>query len=199
MFKKPGKAMKNLVMLLMLVAVFTFTLTACQQSDNEEQDIKSAASPYLSLEQVTAMLVEKGFYDREKNKNGTGITHQYEPKTINGETIVIDHTTGLTWQQRGRESINYEGAKSYVIRLNKEGYGGFHDWRLPTLEEAMSLMEPVKNEDNQLFIDPTFDSAQRFIWTVDKPHAPGVWVVGFAGGSCYGFHVSTRLYVRAVR
>ena len=60
--------MKNLVMLLMLVAVFTFTLTACQQSDNEEQDIKSAASHYLSLEQVTAMLVEKGFYDRKKTR-----------------------------------------------------------------------------------------------------------------------------------
>ena len=33
--------MKNLAMLLMLVAVFTFSLTACQQSDNGGSDNQS--------------------------------------------------------------------------------------------------------------------------------------------------------------
>jgi len=39
--KKRGKTMKNLAVLLMLVAVFTFTLTACQQSDNGGSDNQS--------------------------------------------------------------------------------------------------------------------------------------------------------------
>ena len=77
-----------------------------KNTQNEKEQIrKIAASPYLSDEQVTSMLVENGFFDRFKNPND-GIKHQYEPQTLNGEKVVIDHTTGLTWQQSGSNGIS---------------------------------------------------------------------------------------------
>lgn len=36
--------------------------------------------------------------------------------------------------------------KGWLEELNKLGYAGRHDWRLPTIEEAMTLMEPSASE-----------------------------------------------------
>jgi len=92
---------------------------------------------------------------------------------------VIDHATGLTWQQSGsKETMSFAEAEKYIQKLNGQEYAGHNDWRLPTLEEAMSLMEPsTKNGD--LYIDPVFDKTQRWIWTADKREAGVAWVVSF--------------------
>lgn len=65
-----------------------------------------------------------------------------------------------------------------LFRLNDKT-----EWRLPTLEEAMSLMEPVRNEDG-LFINPVFSDKQRWIWTADQHGVSSAWVVYFGGGGC---------------
>ncbi len=95
----------------------------------------------------------------------------------------------------------FEEARQWIDALNQKGYAGFKDWRLPTLEEAMSLMEPRKNK-NYLYIDPIFDATQRWIWTSDQIQG-GVgrqWVVRFHSGDCYDYNFDYYDgYVRAVR
>ena len=104
----------------------------------------------------------------------------------------------LIWQQSGsEETMNYEMAKAYVDRFNRENFAGYNDWRLPTLEEAMSLMEPEK-KNADLYIDPKFDRVQRWIWTADTESAAVVWVVDFYRGGCGPLYVADD-YVRAVR
>ena len=51
----------------------------------------------------------------------------------------------------------------YIQKTNAETYGGYNDWRLPTLEEGMSLMEPGKKND--LYISAQLDKSQIRIWT----------------------------------
>lgn len=122
----------------------------------------------LSENDVKGMLKKHGFfcraYDWNKkfsNPNGGGFANQYEPKTIQGDLVVIDNACGLMWQQGGSsESMIFEAAKTWIDNLKEKGYAGYHDWRLPTLEEAMSLMEP-KQLNGDLYIDPKFDSTQR--------------------------------------
>ncbi|NUO81128.1 DUF1566 domain-containing protein, partial [candidate division KSB1 bacterium] len=112
--------------------------------------------------------------------------------------VVFDRATGLRWQQGGSdEYMTLVQAQEYVAEMNSKKLGGYANWRLPTVEEAMSLMEPRKSGD--LYIDKIFDRRQRWIWTSDK-YAPGAaWVVSFYGGSCYHLGVGYDLYVRLVR
>ena len=57
--------------------------------------------------------------------------------------------------------MDSEYAKDWISELNKRGYAGYHGWLLPTVEEAMSLME--RGERRGLHIDSVFDKKQSWI------------------------------------
>ena len=96
----------------------------------------------------------------------------------------------------------YEEAKNWINDLNLKGVAGYSDWRLPTLEEAMSLMESEKKNDD-LYIDSIFEAKQYLIWTSDMVKGESwAWLVNFGSGSCgFGrlFGLGDLYYVRAVR
>ena len=90
------------------------------------------------------------------------------------------------WQQSGSDcDMGLHSAKDQIDDLNRAGFAGHSDWRLPTLEEAMSLVEPEKN-DAGLHIDSLFDTKQDQIWTCDSAAD-----VGFRDSSL-GFYVSFK-------
>lgn len=153
----------------------------------------------LSRKGAQQMIREYGFADVELNRFGKGLQHQYKVGKRGGKKVVTDHTTNLMWQQSGSpSSMNYADAEKYIRELNDQKFAGFSEWRLPTLEEAMSLMEPERME-NHLYIDPLFDETQHWIWNADKLDASGVaWNVNFYAGSCSTYLVD-GYYVRAVR
>ena len=119
-------------------------------------------------------------------------------KTLQGKKVVVDHASGLMWQQSGSDnSISYVKAADYIKQLNQERFAGYSDWRLPTLEEAMSLLEPEKKNDG--YIDPVFDAKSKWIWTSDQSRASRAWGVVFAYGYCNVVGIGNINYVRAVR
>jgi len=160
----------------------------------------------LSEADVKDVLKKYDFYCREyswsenySNPDGQGFSNQFELKTIQGDAVVIDHASGLMWQQSGSsEYMNYEEAKKWIEDLNNKGFAGFRDWRLPTLEEAMSLMEPEQSS-GYLYIDPKFTHIPRWIWTSDFYSSAGAWVVVFSGGICYHYSFYDTNAVRVVR
>ncbi len=160
--------------------------------------MRSSPDTSLSEKSVQDMLKKRGFYDVNKNPKGEGFANVFE-KQANGQ-IVFDAATGLYWQQGGSSKhMNYTEAKDYIAKLNRNKFAGYDDWRLPTLEEAMSLMEPEK-KNGDLYIDPAFDKTQRWIWTGDKHNASsGAWSVDFDLGGCYWNFLDFDDYVRAVR
>ena len=93
----------------------------------------------------------------------------------------------------------FKKVKDWIADLNRQRYAGYNDWRLPTLEQAMSLMEPKKNK-NDLYIDPVFNATQSWIWTSDLLQGESrAWVVYFYGGYCLRYDLDDTIYVRAVR
>lgn len=175
-------------------------LTALVQNAGAKS-IKLLHKPQETLlaDSVKLILHEKSFFDYNMHAAGKGLSHCYVTYGPLEASVVMDCTTGLTWQQRGSESrMIWNYAREYVEKLNREKFAGYNDWRLPTLEEAMSLMEP-KSMTHELYIDPVFDKKQEWIWTADEENAKRVWCAGFECGYCFYSDVDNVYYVRAVR
>jgi hypothetical protein len=172
-----------------------------ESKSNIQLPIKLRNKPVENLteDEVRSIIKKYDFYcSREvkwSNLEGKGITHDFIPQQ-NGQ-VIFDRATGLMWQQSGSGLMTFEQAQKYVEVLNSQKFAGFSDWRLPTLEEAMSLMEPKMN--NRLYLDPVFDRKQAWIWTADKLSAGRAWRVGFYDGVCSRLGIDSGLYVRAVR
>ncbi len=167
--------------------------------DLSEFRLKLRAEPVASLSEgeVKKMLRQRDFFATDWYPQGKGVAHLFEAREREG--VVVDHATGLMWQQSGSPNeIAFAAAEKYVRDMNQRRLAGFNDWRLPTLEEAMSLLEREK-KNSDLYIDPLFDRRQRWIWTADKFSASSCWAVGFYGGSCDDPPVDGRSYVRLVR
>ena len=72
--------------------------------------------------------------------------------TLNADGLTVqDHVTGLIWQHSpdangdGRidadDKFTLAEAEQYAEMLNVQGFGGYSDWRLPTLKELYSLID----------------------------------------------------------
>jgi len=175
-----------------------------RKEEAEQQQILAAMtklrSQYkdLSVNDVKAMLKERRFFEKYYNKTGDFKNH-FEVRTINQGTIVVDFATGLIWHQFGSESyMSMARVKPWLEDLNKRVYAGYSDWRLPTLEEAASLLENQESNSG-LFIDEVFAGEQRFIWTGDTNGNDKGWVIDFYSGDITMVVLTTMVYVRPVR
>jgi len=155
----------------------------------------------ISQAEMRAMLKQHFFFDYFWNPDARGFNNKFELRILNGATLVIDRATRLMWQQGGSSnSINFEAAQKWINDLNQERWAGYDDWRLPTLKEAMTLVEPQQSD--LLYIDSLFAKEQNWIWTSDFVAGQScTWVVSFNLGGCRsGYTLSLHdYYVRAVR
>ena len=193
--------MRKYLLLALTISFLFFLMPVICLAEESGITIRSSFTD-ISVPQIQS--IPNVVIDKEEDWGFWGhstINHQYDLKSIKADKVVIDHTTGLMWHQSGSEKyMNWKLAKRWVARLNEKGYAGFKDWRLPTVEEAISLLEPDKKNDN-LYIDHAFDIKQQWIWTGDKMSGlEAAWVVAFYDSNvCWYAFTSRYHYVRPVR
>jgi serine/threonine-protein kinase len=144
------------------------------------------------------VILNYGFFDRDWN-TFRNFKNNFKVKTINEDRVIEDHSTNLMWHPAGSENdLFFEEAKPWVYEINQKGYAGLKDWRLPTLEEAASLLSGTLNKHN-LYIGSEFSSVQKTIWTGDTSGQYQAWVVLFDNGVVERNNLVSRFFVRPVR
>lgn len=109
-----------------------------------------------------------------------------------GDGIILDSIKGLMWTRKDsyadlKKCLNWEESLEYVRNLRT---GGFDDWRMPKVEELLTLYDPL--EDNVLAWDK-------------NPDYPLSMSALFSGGAAYwywsnecGEHELTRRCAKSV-
>lgn len=138
-------------------------------------------SEFFSVDQVGELIREGGYFDIKRNPEGSFANYLVD----NGDKqTVTDQATGLMWHRQGCDIANIKRVRKYVEDLNSQKFGGYSDWRLPTIDEAMSLMEADKNVEG-LHLHPCFSRSQPFIFSADQRRPGGYWFVDYKQGAAF--------------
>ena len=150
-------------------------------------------------------------------------THTTPVYTLSSDgKTVKDEVTGLTWQKTYDSGTYYWASIQTVVdNLNNQNYGGYSDWRVPTIKDLYSLWDasvgwPYIDTD---YFDITYTSEQELshaiFWSTDKytgvmgnisangetPGAELAFGVNFGTGhiKSYSIKVGPKHQVRCVR
>lgn len=115
-----------------------------------------------------------------------------------GGGLVRDAATGRVWERGGALfPVPFAQAGDYVDELNRAGFGGRDDWRLPTMDELMTLVEPVKRGAAHC-APPVFDPAVRRVWSADRRAFTAAWMADLEMGFVTSGDFTCPCGVRAV-
>jgi hypothetical protein len=100
---------------------------------------------YNATGEIPAPAPGQAFYgqDAQHAGNQPGFVLSGDGRTV------LDQVTGLTWMRGPNTTLaapvaadkkTYSAAQAWVATVNAMNYGGFGDWRLPTIKELYSLM-----------------------------------------------------------
>jgi hypothetical protein len=163
---------------------------------------------------IRRILVQYNFFEISMNTHGSFANDLVD----NNDETLTDNATGLMWQKGGSlELLDNRRAKEYIKQLNSQRFAGYSDWRMPTIEELMSLLNSHKN--NGVYIAPAFANQQTTCWSADQTeYRSGAWIISFsrgevrqarwrssqaggslAPGSLGSVHKNTTNYIKAVR
>jgi hypothetical protein len=117
-------------------------------------------------------------------------TSRIEEMTIAEEKVVIDFATGLMWHL-WEKPMFFDKAQWWAARR----YSGYYDWRLPTADEALSL---VRIEQSHF---PYPRPADYDIWTgdLDSQNARSAWTLNLGNRKFISTDFYKLRYVFSVR
>lgn len=112
------------------------------------------------------------------------------------DTVVIG---SLDWHKASSpDRLNFKQAEAYCKALTTAGHT---DWRLPTIQELLSLVDYTRH-DPAIDTDKFPDTKSNFYWS-SSPGASSpadyAWIVNFYYGHAVCGHRDGTAFVRAVR
>ena len=125
----------------------------------------------------------------------------YRPHNFerSGDETVTDSTTRRMWQQSGSPfQLQWHKAWDYIERLNAERFAGHCGWRLPTIEELITLLRDIPRAGDDC-IAPIFDQSRIWLWSCDRRSFTAAWYVSSDMGFVAWQDFTAYFFVRAVR
>lgn len=216
----------------LLSAIATLTLLACRGSLPSTSPTAIAVSPatqrayrmvdtdqrrtFNATMDVAPPAAGQAYYGQDAQVSGAQPSYT---KSNDGLTV-MDNVTGLTWQQGyHKQPVSWTEAKTIPAALNAAKYGGYSDWRLPTIKELYSLWNSSTGwpyiDTTYFQVDPRsvphtiFWSSNKYAGLLDEHTlegqrvgaAPMAFGVNFATGhiKAYATDVGPKHFFRAVR
>ncbi len=144
--------------------------------------------------------------DRRKAREKFALDPLWRPATfvqnnfeVNPGKTITDHTTGLIWQRSGSQfPITWPQAKEYTKELNSLQFEGSSNWRLPTIDELITLLTEFPSGEDYC-IEPIFNPRQKWIWSSDRRSFTAAWYVSIDMGYVASQDFTGYYYVRAVQ
>lgn len=131
----------------------------------------------LTDDEAQSIVKKWQFWDAAVNPAGAFENHLKQ----SGSHTLVDQRTGLMWQRHGLDINSIRTMHRKINEVNDKRFAGHSDWRLPSLEEAMSLMESVANEKG-LHLNSNFSQEQPFIFVAAQRSPGGYWFVDYKQG-----------------
>jgi len=105
------------------------------------------AACYDNQSHITCPSTGQAFFGQDAQYDGNQPSY-----TLSADGLTVyDNVTGLTWTQSPdlngdgdidvEDELTFSEALAYPDLLNAQNYGGYSDWRLPTMKELYSLMD----------------------------------------------------------
>lgn len=145
----------------------------------------------LDPKQLRIRLLNKAFY--VKDINPSVAEYDNDLSVILHGLVAIDNKTNLMWQIKYTKDGTYDEISSKLKDLNQNSYAGYNDWRLPTVEEALTLLnkrlEKDWRGDEEIYHDCELNSFSNTInrmWTGDKfsdQNDEYQWFIDFGNGT----------------
>jgi TIR domain/Protein of unknown function (DUF1566) len=157
-----------------------------------------AGPAVVTAEQARTMVAQRDFFHARWNAGGGKAALELERQVLGSDVVIKDKYFQLMWQQNATaRPFDRNGAGQTLQELNARGFAGYSDWRLPTLEEAMSLMGSGTAEDCRLH--KLFDRSGPIMRTGDTIEGGKDWIVYFCDGIAVPEVAGFNAHVRAVR
>ncbi|MFN2354530.1 MAG: DUF1566 domain-containing protein [Desulfopila sp.] len=138
-------------------------------------------SQILVEEELEKLIRQWNFFDSLRNTSGSFVNHLVD----SGDGLtVIDERTGLQWQIGGLDICSLRTMNKKVEDIQTQGWAGFKDWRLPSMEEALSLMNASVNFKG-VYLNPCFSIDQPFIFVAARRKPGGYWFVDYKQGRAF--------------
>ena len=135
----------------------------------------------MSEEDVVVLVAKYDFAEQERNPHG----HFAHVFIDNGDNLTVsDRVTGLMWQRAGTDIMSNRSMRREVARINQEQFAGYSDWRLPSLAEALSILEGEKVAHDQ-YLHRCFSGEQPFVFVEATRKPGGQWFVDYKQGRAF--------------
>lgn len=110
-----------------------------------------------------------------------------------------DGATGLIWsKQPSPFPLTWEDGHHYLQRLNQKDSASTRPWRLPTVEELITLIQP-KTQPEDLCTPTIVDTGRKWFWSADTRTFTQAWFVDLENGYVAGQDRTCLFHVLAVK